>query len=165
MPRNKNQNADVETVEETEEVATPEASAEGETKTSKKAEPKRGTLPEGYVTPVGLAKVIGEKGLQTNREGEVLSEVKPQMVYSYMKNAPKDDPFPIETVQDSLGNDRQALKLDAGVEWWERKNKRTAERKENAKAKAEAKEKRAAEKAAATEAEGSEDAGEVTEAE
>jgi hypothetical protein len=164
MARNRNQNADVETPDEVDEpTATPEESGEKAPKAKK--EPKRGELPEGYLTPVGLAKLLGERGLQKNRAGEVLSEVKPQMVYSYMKNAPKDDPFPVETVQDSLGNDRQALKLDAGIEWWERKNKRTAERKENAKAKAEAKEKRAAEKAAATEAEGSEDAGEVTEAE
>jgi hypothetical protein len=166
MPRNKNQNADVETVEETEEVATPEASAEGETKTTKKAEPKRGTLPEGYVTPVGLAKVIGEKGLQTNREGEVLSEVKPQMVYSYMKNAPKDDPFPIETVTDSIGAERQAVKVEAALEWWTRKNERTAQRSTNAAEKKAKKEAAAAAKAqAATEAEDAGDTEPATEAE
>jgi hypothetical protein len=161
MPRKQNQNQDVETVEETEEVATPEASAEK--KATKKSEPKRGDLPEGYVTPVGLAKILGERGLQKNRAGEVLTEVKPQMVYSYIKNAPKDDQFPLEDVEDSKGNTRSAVKVDAAIEWWERKNARTAERSANAAKKAEAKAQRAAAKA--EEGESSEEAGEVTEAE
>jgi hypothetical protein len=81
---------------------------------------------------------------------------------SYMRNAPKEDAFPIEKVNDDQGNERQALKLDAGIEWWERKNKRAAERKENAAAKAAKK----AEKAAATsEAEGSDETGPTEEAE
>jgi hypothetical protein len=129
---------------ETEEKAAPKA----------KKEPARGDLPEGYVTPIGLAKVLGEKGMQQNREGETLTEVRPQMVYSYMKNAPKDDPFPIETITDSLGKERQAVKLEAGLEWWTRKNERAASRKQNAAAKAAKK----AEKAAAKEAEGDNEA-------
>jgi hypothetical protein len=160
MAREKNADVDVPEVE-VEEVGTPETS---EKEPKAKKEPARGELPEGYVTPVGLAKVIGEKGLQTSREGEVVKDVKPQMVYSYLKNAPKEDPFPIETVKDSLGKDRQAVKVDAGVAWWERKNERAAIRKQNAAEKAQKK----ADKAAAaptTEAEGSEPAGEVVEAE
>jgi hypothetical protein len=158
----RNRSADVETPEE-EQVDTPEASAEGKEPKAKK-EPARGELPEGYVTPIGLAKVLTERGLHTNRQGEVV-EVRPQMVYSYIKNAPKEDAFPSETVTDSIGKERNAVKLDAGVEWWERKNARVAQRKSNAAEKAAAKERRAAEKAAAAEAEGSEEQGEATEAE
>lgn len=141
MPRK----SDVENVEneavETEEVETIEG---GEKKATAKKEPKRGELPEGYVTPVGLAKVLTEKGMHKNRAGEV-TEVKPQMVYSYIRNSSKEDPFPIEIIKDSIGAERQVVKLDNALAWWERKNERAATRAANAKAKAEKK----AEKAAA----------------
>jgi hypothetical protein len=159
---NRTAEEDVETPDEVEtEVETPEGSAEGSEPKAKK-EPARGQLPDGYVTPIGLAKILTERGLHKNREGETV-EVRPQMVYSYMKNAPKDDPFPIETVTDSLNKERQALTAEAGVAWWERKNARVAQRAQNAQEKA-------AKKAAAAEkrsAEGSSDEGqgEVTEAE
>lgn len=165
MPRTKD-NADVEAVnEEVEEIDSPEASEDKAPKAKAKKEPARGDLPEGYVTPVGLAKILGEKGLQKNREGEVLTEVKPQMVYSYIKNASKDDPFPIETIQDSIGKDRQAVKVEAAIEWWERKNARTEERKANAAAKAAKKAERAAAKEAADAGETEEAEGEAVEAE
>jgi hypothetical protein len=159
MPRQSNTattNPDVDTPEV---VSGPEGT---ESAAPKEKKPARGALPEGYVTPVGLAHELGKRGLQKDRDGNVLTEVKPQMVYSYMRNAPKEDAFPIEKVNDDQGNERQALKLDAGIEWWERKNKRAAERKENAAAKAAKK----AEKAAATsEAEGSDETGPTEEAE
>jgi hypothetical protein len=147
MAREKSADVDVPEVEDetTAEAATPENS---EKEPKKAKEPARGDLPEGYVTPVGLSKVLGEKGLQKNREGEVLKEVKPQMVYSYIKNAPKEDPFPIETVTDSIGKERQAVQLDKALDWWNRKNERTASRKENAAAKEKAKADKAAAKAA-----------------
>src|SRR5690606_25408877 len=85
-------------VEEVEDVVEETPAAEETTETKQRG-PKRGELPEGYVTPVGLAKVLSERKLHTNRQGEAV-EVKPQMVYSYSKHAPKDDPFPIETVTD-----------------------------------------------------------------
>jgi len=122
-------------VEETTDSNGPEATADAP-KESKKSEPKRGQLPDGYVTPVGFAKILEQRGLQKDRDGNVLTEVRPQMVYSYKKNAPKDDPFPIEKVQDSIGVEREALKIDDGVAWWERKNKRVDDKKANAKAKA-----------------------------
>jgi hypothetical protein len=160
-------NTDVETPAETEEVVetSPEATADAPAKAKK--EPARGDLPEGYVTPVGLAKVISERGLQKDREGNVVTDVKPQMVYSYLKNAPEADKFPVEQVTDSLGKERQAVSIEAGVAWWERKNERTELRKKNAAEKQAAKDKRAAQKAAEAEAapETTEDAGEVTEAE
>jgi len=127
-------------------------------------QPARGDLPEGYVTPVGLAKILTEKGLHTDRSGAVVP-VAPQMVYSYIKNAPKDDKFPLESVKDSLGKDRDAVLVTKAIEWWERKNKRVAERQANAKAKLEKKAEAAAKKEAAG-AEGStEQAPQATEAE
>src|SRR3954451_5580176 len=128
MARERNSSVDVEEVPADVEETTPEGT---ETAPKAKAEPKRGQLPDGVLTPVGFAKILGERGLQTNREGEVLKEVKPQMVYSYIKNAPKDDPFPLETVNDSIGASRQVVNIEAGVAWWERKNKRTSERSAN----------------------------------
>lgn len=121
-----------------------------------KKEPVRGELPEGYVTNVGLAKILSERGLHTNKSGEVV-EVKPQMVYSYEKNAGESDPFPTEIVTDSLGKERRAVQIEAGVAWWVRKNERAAERKANAGVKA-------AEKAAKAAAKAEADAAEPTEA-
>jgi ribosomal protein L12E/L44/L45/RPP1/RPP2 len=140
--------AEVEDVETEEVVETTESTPAA----SKSKEPARGQLPEGYVTPVGLAKVLTDRGLHTNREGEVV-KVAPQMVYSYIKNAPKDDPFPLTTVTDSIGKERQAVLVEDAVAWWERKNARTAARKQNAAAKAAAKAQREAAKAAEAPAE------------
>lgn len=130
-----NLDVDVETVDdETEDVAAPAAK-----EPKAKKEPARGDLPEGHVTPVGLAKLITERGEHTNRDGEVV-ELKPQMVYSYIKNAPKDDPFPfVEGLTDSLGKPRQAATVADALAWWDRKKTRAGERKANAAAKAEKK--------------------------
>jgi hypothetical protein len=115
-------------------VESTEATAEKAPKAKK--EPVRGELHEGYVTPVGLAKVITEKGLHTNREGAVTT-LAPQMVYSYIKNAPKEDPFPFEEgYKDQSDKPRQAAKLEDALAWWDRKRVRAGERKANAAAKA-----------------------------
>lgn len=151
----KNAVDEVETVENDEQ----EAVAEKAAPKAKKAS-ARGDLPEGYVTPVGFAKIATERQLHINREGEV-AEVRPQMVYSYMNNSPKDDPFPVTTVEDSLGKKRQALLVEEGIAWWERKNERVARRKQNAAEKAA----RKAERAAAKEAEGEDAPVETDEAE
>ena len=165
MARNTN-TADVEVVDvvENDELESVETvDGEKKTKTAKpKAEPKRGELPEGYVTPIGLAKILSERGLHTNREG-VQVEVKPQMVYSYIKNAPEADKFPMETVTDSVGSERQAVKAEEGVAWWVRKNERTASRRASAAEKAKAKAERKAAKEAA-EAEGADEVDEAVEA-
>lgn len=141
-------NTDVE-ANEVEDVVESQDTEGAEKPAKAKKEPSRGDLPEGYVTPVGLATVLSERKLHTNRDGETVN-VKPQMVYSYMKNAPKDDPFPLETITDSIGKERQAVQIEAGVAWWIRKNERTAQRKQNAADKAAKK----AERAAKTETEG-----------
>jgi hypothetical protein len=171
MPRN-TQNADVE--ETAGEAQGPEATGDAAPKEKKaKKEPARGALPEGYVTPVGLATELSKpidgnadnkdnsNYYHTDKNGEHL--VRPQMVYSYKKNAPKDDPFPSETVKDSLGHDREALKLADGLAWWARKNERVAAKKANAAAKAAKKEANATKKAAAS-AEASTDEAEATDA-
>lgn len=144
-----------------------EIAAEGTEKPAKepkaKKEPARGELPEGYVTPVGLTKILNEKQLHRNREGEV-AELRPQMTYSYIKNAPKDNPFPMEKVTDSLGKEREAVKVDAALAWWVAKNERAAARKANAADKASKKAAKAAEKEAQA-ADSNETPAEVVEAE
>jgi hypothetical protein len=103
------------------------------TKTTKEpAKPKRGDLPEGYVTPVGLAKLLTKEGLGGQDEEGNNKVVPPQVVYSYIKNAPKDHPFPLEDVEDSNGQLRPALVAEAGLQWWREKNERVAARKANA---------------------------------
>jgi hypothetical protein len=126
---------DVDETDETEEVAAPtEVPAAKETKPKK--EPVRGELHADMVTPVGLAKVISERKLHKNRDGEIV-DVAPQMVYSYIKNAPKDDPFPfVEGYVDQASKPRQAAKVEDAVAWWVRKTERAASRKTNAAEKA-----------------------------
>jgi len=105
------------------------------------AAPKRGDLPEGWVTPVAFAKHMTENQLHTDKDGNV-AELKPQVVYSYIKNAPKDHPFPnsedgkLLEVEDSNGVSRGAFLLAEGLEWWENRKRRANERKANAQAKA-----------------------------
>jgi len=151
---------EVETVDETDAPSTEASAPSAEPKAKK--EPARGELPEGYVTPVGLATEITKQGLHKDKDGNVTT-LKPQMVYSYMKNAPKDHPFPIETVTDSLGKERQALKLEAGITWWTERQTLAADRKAAAAQKKAEKEARAAAKAA--EAPSEAESTEVTEAE
>lgn len=154
---------DVDVTSETEEAPDTNAEAPAAKKAAAKKEPKRGDLPEGFVTPIGLAKVLTERELHTDKNGG--HEVRPQMVYSYIKNAPKDDPFPSQTVKDSIGADRNVVELEAGVAWWERKNERVSAKRANAQEKKDKKAANAAKKAAAAEAEGSSDTGDATEAE
>jgi hypothetical protein len=157
---------DVETLpeadDEVEDIPQQATVAEGDkpaaAKTKKPAkEPVRGELPEGMVTPIGLTKAINEQGLYTNREGEV-AELKPQMVYSYIKNAPKERQYPGKSVVDSVGTTRERVcTLEEGLAWWAAKNEAADARRKNAAEKAakQAEAKRLkAEKATATEAEG-----------
>jgi hypothetical protein len=164
----RSRNADVEElaapeVDETELEVTNSPAEEGAEKEKVAKGPKRGTLPEGTVTPVGLAKILTAQGLHKNKEGVVI-EVKPQMVYSYMKNSLKDDRLETHEVIDSNGTPRQVFVEADAVAWWIRKNERVAARKANVAEKAAKK----AEKAAAqpeAEAEGVVDAAEAVEAE
>jgi hypothetical protein len=154
---------EVDETEVTDEVETTEGGEQAEKPAKAKKEPAKGDLPEGYVTPVGLAKELSkpkdgnpdnddaDNWYHTGKNG--LHEVKPQMVYSYIKNAPENSKAPIETVQDSIGGDRQVFALQAGLDWWDAKNARVNERKASASAKEQAKAERAAKKAAESNAE------------
>jgi len=111
--------------------------------------PARPPVPEGFVSPVEFAKQLSLK---------LGKEIKPQMIYSYIKNANKKDPFPAS----DQGERKNCIVVEEGFAWWDRKDARVAEQKKNAAEKAAAKEARAAEKAAgATEAEATEPATEV----
>jgi hypothetical protein len=145
--------------DETEEVETPaEAKKEAKAKPTK----KRGNLKDGWATPVALAHKLTELGLGGKDEDGDNLVVPPQVVYSYIKNAPKDHPFPnthtdsqepthpeydgdhitltekgqLNTVKDDIGADRAAFLLDHGVEWWQNKIERAKARKANAAKKA-----------------------------
>jgi hypothetical protein len=156
------ENPEVEVVDESE-VETVEATTEGEKPAKEKKGPKRGSLPEGYVTPIGLAKELSKSYkdadgndvfYHTDKNGG--HEVRPQMVYSYKNNAPQGDPFPEETVKDSEDIERSALKLADGLAWWLRKNERVAGKRANAAEKASKKAANAAKKETTEEAEGDE---------
>jgi hypothetical protein len=123
--------------DETEEVAT-ETEAKDD-KAAKTPAKSKGELPEGLVTPVGLAHELNKRGLGGLDDEGKPKVIPPQMVYSYKKTAPASDPFPIKVVEDSLGKKRDVVDIEEGVAWWERKNERVATRKANATKKAEAK--------------------------
>jgi len=164
--------------DEAEVIASTEGSDTSEEKPAKEpAAPKRGDLPEGFITPVAFAKVLSQP-LDGNAENLDPSNwrythsksgdhvVAPQMVYSYIRSA-KDgkNPLATQTVTDSNGVQREnILVLADALAWWDAKAKRTAASAENAKAKAEKK----AAKPEATETASATDAapvGEVEEAE
>ena len=111
--------------------------AAAEVKESKSTRP---AVPEGYITPVGFAKKLTEK---------FGKEVPPQYVYSTIKNAPKDHPFPIH----SAGGRENLIVLSEGMTWWEEKLARAAEREQN-KAKKEAEKAEKAQKRAEAAASG-----------
>lgn len=100
----------------------------GETVETVGKAPARAPLHEGYVTPIGLAKELSKVKDGTQ------DSVKPQVVYSYIKNASKDFPFPSETI-----DGRFCVKLDAGMKWFADKDERVAAKKANAAEKAAAK--------------------------
>src|SRR3954452_23107142 len=118
-------------------VAPEQPAAQGENQTSSPTRSK-GDLPDGYVTPIGLAKAISEKA-KTGVEGfantfkpDEKSNLRPQVVYSHIRNASKSNPVPTELIKDSIGAERLAIKTDAGLEWWASKTKRVQASKEAA---------------------------------
>jgi hypothetical protein len=131
----------------TAEVDTPTEVAE--TTEAKPTSTPRAALGEGFISPIQFRNKLVELG-------KVGDDFRPQVIYSYIKNKSKNDPFPTHE-----SNGRVAIKLEEGLEWWDRKEARKVERKTNAEAKAA----KAAEKAAEAPAEAEAEAGEVTEAE
>lgn len=111
---------DVPVVDVTDERDDEQAPAPTKKAARKTAEPKRAPLPDGFVTPVGLAKVINERGLYTGSRPDGVS---PQMVYSAIKAGAGERAFPGQDV-----NGRLAVEVEAGVAWWVAKNERAARR-------------------------------------
>src|SRR5262249_14113557 len=110
------------------------APAQTEEKTESKS--KRPPVPAGWGTPIQFAKVLTEKGHTEGwlAEGE---EFKPQVVYSYVKNPGKNNPFPVHHVgpdgteyESDWEGSRPLLKLDENsvfteaLEWWDAKEER-----------------------------------------
>ena len=106
--------------------------------TTKKAS-TRPAVPEGFISPVAAAKELSkhltakahEAG--TIKEDEAI-EIRPQVVYSYIKNNAAGSKNPITTY--SEGGRDNLLKLDEFLAWWDAKDARVAERKANVKTKA-----------------------------
>lgn len=151
--------------DEVEEVPSGTAAAPADPKAEKpKKESSRPAVPEGYVSPVQFAKILTEH-LRANGKLDENQEVRPQVVYSYIKNNGPDskNPFPAKKGEDVGAPGRSVvLKAQEGLDWWDAKDERVAKGKQDRAAKAAAK----AEKTEQVkETEGSEDAGPVTEAE
>lgn len=82
----------------------------------------RGDLPEGFMTPSDFAYHVTTLEIYTDRKGRHL--VLPQMVYSGAKS--KKNPFPLEVVEDSNGNEVKAVNVEKGIEWFNSKNENKA---------------------------------------
>jgi hypothetical protein len=165
MPRNSatvEPDVEVDVPEDETDAPTETPAAATEEKATKAKSNPRWTPPEGYVTLAGFAKTATERKLHTPRGTSEPVEVKSQMIYSYEKNSPKTDKFPTvyfeegksepvgsaredgpgETLSADQAKERglkQAVKIEDGVAWFERKNKRVSEKSANAAAKAAAK--------------------------
>ena len=124
-------NVDVEDVEVVEETVTPDT----EVAAAAPKAPARPPIPEGFVTPIGFAKALSEK---------LGKEIRPQVIYSYIRNASKE--HPLKTY--SEGGRENLMKLEESLTWWMDKDVRVAAKKANAADKVAKSEAKAAEKAA-----------------
>jgi hypothetical protein len=135
------QDVDLPAADETDEVPANENSG-AEPKAKAEKARARGDLPahedpeDKWVTPVQFAKELtahlAAKG-ESNKKGLINTEtnqIPPQQIYSYERNAPKDNPMPTTTVTDSIGVERKVLSLKTGLEWWDNKSVRKQERAE-----------------------------------
>jgi len=133
----------------------------------------RRPVAEGYVAPVEAAKALSRHLTTKAREAGQIGEdqeveVKPQVMYSYIKNNGPESKNPLPRYTDAAltGGRECVVKVEEVIEWWEAKDTRVAERKANAKAKADKKAENAKkETAAVVEAEDKEPAAPVVEAE
>jgi hypothetical protein len=130
MARRNSTELDVEPTEvEDTEVEQVEASENGAVTGGQKA--TRPELPEGLVSPIAFAKLLTERY-------NLNPALRPQQIYSYIRNPGKDDPFPTQPAEGRAA----AINAEDGFAWWDRKEERKAERAKNAaekKAKKEAK--------------------------
>jgi hypothetical protein len=149
------QEVEVPEVDESTEVEAPAATTTTDEKATKKG--KRAKLPEGYGTPIQFNAALTKHLRETGVLAEDDDDHRPQVIYSYINNKSKDDPFPVHYVteageeREQNDDDTRPALLLAGSEdgrfetfgeafaWWERKEERVKNRKANAAAKAAAK--------------------------
>lgn len=81
---------------------------------------KRGRLPEGYVSVMGLTHEINARGLYYGKRADGLTG---QSLYTYINANGEGSkyPFPIVRV-----DGKAAIELEAGLAWWVAKNERAA---------------------------------------
>lgn len=75
------------------------------------ATPARTPLPEGWVTPYGLAEAINARGLYHGSRAAMPGKG----VYARALRAPASNPFPGKKIDGRL-----AVELEAGLAWWKR---------------------------------------------
>jgi hypothetical protein len=110
-------------------VDTPAAGAETdvaptETERANATKATRPKLDGGLVSPIEFKNALGKPVAEGGRG----VDIRPQIVYSYIRNQAKNDPFPFV-----MNNGRPGVKLDEALAWWDRKEARKVER-EQAKA-------------------------------
>jgi hypothetical protein len=151
---------DVDAEDEIEDTGTDEAPKTDKPAKAKK-ESTRPPVPEGYVSPVKFASELtahAEAQGWTDTKGNPITgdnPIKPQIVYSYIKNNTGDGakhPFPTHPAEGRAF----VVKVDEGIEWWTALRERTAASKAAA---AEKREKKA--NAAKTSAQAAAETGEV----
>jgi hypothetical protein len=132
----------------------------------------RKPVAEGYVAPVEAAKRLSEHLTIKGREAGLIGadqeiEIKPQVMYSYIKNNGPDskNPLPRYTDPELTGGRECVVKVAEVIKWWEDKDARVSERKANAKVKADKKAENAKKAEAPAEAEDAPPTGVVVEAE
>jgi len=115
-------------------------------KPAKESKTTRPAVPEGFIAPVEFAKVLTEHLKKNGQMPEGKTEVKPQEVYSYVKNnGPNSkNPFPQyagdainpETGQPYAPGRKVVLKAEEGIAWWDAKVERVKATKQAAAEKA-----------------------------
>ena len=123
--------------EDVEEVPAEAEKPKGATKKATKAANTRPPVPAGYISPVAAAKKLSAHLTAKARAAGQLEEdeeieVRPQVVYSYIRNNQEGkSKNPIKTY--SEGGRENLLKLDEFIAWWDEKDARVAARKAGAK--------------------------------
>jgi len=108
-------------------IATQPEAVEGEKPAKEKKESTRPPVPEGKVSPVAFAKLLSkhltEKAQAADPNAEAI-EVKPQVVYSYIKNNGEGskNPFPATKSEGRAA----VVDADAAIAWWDAKDARVA---------------------------------------
>lgn len=133
------------------EVETVPEATESEAPAKTESTSTRPPIEEGYVSPIGFQKALKEqRGV----------DIRPQQVYSYIRNSSGENaknPFPVHVI-----NGRPQIKVQEGLDWWDAKEQRKSDREQ---AKQEKASKQAEKASTDTPAEASTDNSEVVEAE